>query len=179
MVESSGYVDAVQKLIQSVENEYFFFIVDDVELLNHKDFITPSLGAFGKNENLIQIKFGGGHSARKTKKQNLSIYENFYRKSHHDQDIVWINTIMKNQEKYIFSHYNCILRSDVFKKVDKEIVNHNIKNWDDYVLFLKANFLKELGHYETGWLNFEDYLYTWYRSEISKGEAIMLIGGER
>ena len=29
--------------------------------------------------------------------------------------------------------------------------------------------------YETGWLNFEDYLYTWHRSEISKKDAIKLI----
>ena len=139
-IKGNGYTDSIQVLIQSVKSKYFFFIVDDVELLTIKDFVEPSLKAFEKNNKLIQIKFGGGAAARKTKKQNLNLYKDYYRESVHGSDIVWINKIVENHEKYIFSHYNCILRTDIFQQLDKKIANTAISNWDAYVVVLKTNF---------------------------------------
>ena len=179
-IKSNGYVDAVQRLIQSVKNDYFFFIVDDVELLRQKDFIKPSIAAFRENGDLIQIKFGGGLSARKSKVENLKMYKDLYRPFQYQADVVWVNKISLDRERYIFSHYNCVLKTEIFQKIDSRI-SAPIPSFDAYVLFLKENFLGELGEFTTGWLNWEDYLYVWERSPTSKKEALHLLetSGER
>ena len=138
-IGSDGFVDAIQNLIQAVNTEYFFFILDDVELLKQKDFIAPSLAAFKENRDLIQVKYGGGLSAGKNKKQNLALYKHDYKPFEHDLDIVWINKIGLDREAYIFSHYNCVLKTEIFQKIDS-LIKVALPHFDAYVVFLKKHF---------------------------------------
>ena len=174
-IESSGYVAAIKNLIQSVNTSFFFFIVDDVELLKNKDFILPCVSFMQENPQVVQIKIGGGLVYSRDKKKNTELYSAFYKINVcNEVDTIWTGALTQDRENYIFSHYNCVLRTDIFQLYDNKN-NKNACNWDDYVVLLKRNYLQEFEGYETGWLNFEDYLHAWGRTDLSILQANQLL----
>ena len=169
-VKGNGFVNAVQSLIRSVKEDYFFFMLDDVELLTSKDFITPILGAFDRIPGLAQVKYGAGIVGRKSKRKSLELYSHLYTPHQEARDTIWYKTIADDTEEYILSHYNAVLDSKIFKELDSKIdINNNIPTWDAYVVQLRLRFINEISHYRTGWLNMEDYLFCHGRQNIPGG----------
>lgn len=173
-IASNGYVDAVRNLFRVADQKYIFWIFDDVQLLTKKDIISPCIRALEDNQNLIQIKLGGGKCARKNKLQNTALYGASYVQKTYGNDIVWSNKIGADTENFIISQWNAVLRTDIFKEINKDIKT-SFSHWDDYLMHIKANYMHILKERESGWLNFEDHLHPWGRSDISLEQALSLL----
>lgn len=178
LIQSSGYFDSISKLIQSIDAKYHFFIVDDVELITKKDIISPCIESFEKINDLLQIKIGGGKIARKSKIKNIETYSHKYECVHlSTNDQVWVGKIIDDDEEWIITQWNSVHRSEIFQKINAEIIKNKItfNTWDQFNMFIKNNYMNTIGHLKTGWLNFEDYLYPWYRSDISLKDSKNLL----
>lgn len=185
--------DAVLNLIDKVKTKYFMFLIDDVCQIVKKDFVTPIIQYMESNERVIQVKYGGGIiSEGHTNISNLLINNDnvaftkspktvFTRNKIHN-DTIWTFDIAHQniKEEFIFSYYNCIMRTKVFQQIN-DIINLNQSNnvwhkritWSDYLAYINyspntCNQINKLGfpapfkfleNYQTGWLNFCNYIF--------------------
>jgi|WetSurSiteA1Bulk_404760.scaffolds.fasta_scaffold00439_13 hypothetical protein len=132
----------MQELISSVETPYFLMLLDDVMLLKDIDFLlNASISAMTEDDNLIQVKFGGGVlSSFKNNKEcfitnksrvRLISNKNSWLKRmviKKGNATVWtlpLKSELANSD-YPLSYYNCLMKTSIFKRINNVVAG--IKN---------------------------------------------------
>jgi hypothetical protein len=189
--EDCSFYEVVSKLIQAVSGDYFFFIIDDVELLD-KDFVAPAIEAMERDNNLSHIKIGGGYilegdhntNATYVKRINNDTVELEYninqRKTNPiyfnrmkvKDNSVWVTSYINSDEQdirkyepFVLGYWNDIMRADYFKDIDIKVSKMRKKDptFHYYAENSSKSFKKELKDRKVGYLNFANYLYAWGR----------------
>lgn len=185
----STFYDTIASLIDNLKSKYFLFILDDVEIYDQKNILLPSIKALEQDENLIQIMLGGceliksnlnrinvNEALRQATIENIT-----FNATEFNNDIIW-STQFNNRnllcyEKYIFSYWNTIMRTDFFQERNSYIridergprtFHYYAENASFYIpdeIFARG--------YRVGWVNFEDYIYPHYRAGFGITKEIL------
>lgn len=171
VTQGGGFVNSVRNLIKAADRDFLLWFLDDVELLETKrNIVEPCIKSMLQDESIIQIKFGSGKVARKSIQTNISALGNLYQPTEIDNDIIWTCDIKNDDEKYIFSQWNAVMRTNAAKQMD-HLIKGNFETWDAYTVAISDNTRTLTKNYKTGWLNFRDYLYPHGRSTITLEKA--------
>ena len=166
-INEKGFVNSIRSLINKSKNKYIVFFLDDVEIfLKGKDF-QDSIEVMDKNDDVIQIKFGGGKVYKANQKQK-SEYKRTHTPIEVGDNIVWLNDSSEEDSTYVISQWNSIIRSDFLKKLDTEY-DGSSQTWDSYSLQISKIFINNgfNSNTKTGWLNLSCGLYAWGRTNNS------------
>lgn len=151
--EYTNMFDAVVTLIENVNTKYFTFIIDDVITTKSYDFFTPAIQAMEQNEDLIQVKFGGGQLSEGSSNRDLinrinddeltlKINNVKYNRIKLEKGSVWVTSLDHSNiiNDFPLSYYNCIMRTDVFKYIHKKIIENRGQfpdnTWSDYLAYI-------------------------------------------
>lgn len=181
---ANSFIGAVVNLIETVETPYFAFITDDVCLTTNEDIFTPSIEFLENNEDVCQVKIGGGClSDGNSNRENIKFGDQFHN-SHfvvnpgnpltpigYYNHTFWLESTNSPNIKNIFpfSYYNCIMRTSVFKDKIHPIVKSRLtprdKTWSDYLAKINysigiCNKINELG-YPKGFEFLNNYYTAW------------------
>ena len=150
-----GAFFSVGELIRNVKTPYFMFILDDVEFITTKDILTPMIESLDKDEDIIQILFGGGFltDSRESNNQTINFtgedtvtpYLNnqiYTRNKIDDHNTSWVTSLESDKIMGVFplSYWNCLMQTNFFQKIDDKIESMFTESrphssWSDYCAY--------------------------------------------
>lgn len=163
-IETKGFVNSVRELIKSSKNKYIMFILDDVELLfDVKESIHDCVETMDKNEDIDQIKFGGG-KIYKANRTQVKIFKKNHKPIKTNKNTIWLNDSLREDKRHLISYWNSLTRSSLLKELDLKY-NKNCNTFDAYTVETSKIFVNmNKKDSKTGWLNLKCGLYAWGRT---------------
>jgi hypothetical protein len=168
-IEEKGFVNSVRTLIKKSTGKYVMFFLDDVEMVIDSEKICLAvLKSMEINEDIFQVKLGGGKVSNTPKTNNLNKFSNTHKKIKiNDEFNIWINQT-KNEyyvNEYVISQWNSIMRGGVIRDLnDRMGINLGNSSWDYFTVIMSRKYKDEIGVTYTGWVNLRSFLYPWGRS---------------
>lgn len=167
IVEERGFVKSVRKLIEESNGKYIMFFLDDVEIIGDaKNICQSSVKAMEENENIFQIKIGGGKVSNSSRSSNIKKFSKTHKEVKINENFsVWLNPTENEYHNngYVITQWNCITRGKIFREFNRQF-NGSPNNWDGFTLLISDLFKKEVNGTYTGWLNLQSFLYPWGRT---------------
>lgn len=168
--EKTNGFHALIKLIESVETEYMFFILDDVMQVKPKDFITPCVELMEEQKDILQVKLGSGFAGSgNNNKDNVVLLGNgkaapkvapesvYTANSTSTGDVVWTMQLEPKNIRNVFplSYYNCIMRTEYVKRIHEVVMTKGVnKTGRDFSTYLEyMNYTNDTNNLvnEKGW----------------------------
>jgi|TARA_R110002020_G_scaffold332719_1_gene548130 hypothetical protein len=150
-----GAFFSVGELIRNVKTPYCMFILDDVEFITTKDILTPMIESLEKDEDIIQILFGGGFltDSRESNNETINFTEDgtvtpylnnqiYTRNKIDNNNTSWVTSLESDKIVDVFPlpYWNCLMQTKFFQKIDTKIESiftesRPHSSWSDYCAY--------------------------------------------